>query len=235
MKNKSNFKSIIKSVNIKPNKHNSFVWFNILFVIALLITGRVDAKGLVFAYFFETIIIGIFHVFKLYKVYKYTKRQGTIKRKEDGFFAPFFFSLHYGFFIVVQLIFVFVALEFMNAKIVPFHLIENFTWILTTSKGIWLVLGSLFISNLLDLIVNYIQNKTYEKVSMEQIFFQPYGRIMIQQLAVIISGFFTIFSFGIVIIAIALVGLKAFTDFLLISYPNAIKEIMGLKKNDSIY
>ena len=91
---------MLKSV-FYPNKTNSFAWVNVLFLIFLVTIGKVEAYAVLFGYFFESIIIGLFNVVKMYLSYKHNDKKASI------FFSIPFFIVHYGGFIAIQSIFLF--------------------------------------------------------------------------------------------------------------------------------
>ena len=51
-------------------KVNTAIVFNAVFLIVLLISGNVNPMAIVFAYVFETIIIGLIHAIKLFYIIK---------------------------------------------------------------------------------------------------------------------------------------------------------------------
>ena len=91
---------MLKSVFI-PNKTNAFAWGNVLFLMLLVALGRIEAYAVLFGYFLETIIIGVFNCFKMYACHKNNDKGSSV------FKYILFFIAHYGFFIAVQSIFVF--------------------------------------------------------------------------------------------------------------------------------
>ena len=182
-----------------PNKYNILVWANTLFLLLLLLTGYASAITVVLAYFMETIIIGIFHVVKLYIVVK--KGKPSDPKTSDGLSGmgviPFFI-MHYGMFVAIQSIFVFGFFleEFPEIK-EAFHLIDNYTFALQLD-GMSIIIASLVVTNLGYFYTNFLASEKYKEYSPAELFFKPYVRIFIQQFAVILAGFFFIlFSEGI--------------------------------------
>lgn len=49
-----------------PTIQNAFVWISAIYLSILLIIGKADAMIILFAYFLEAIIIGVFNVLKLF-------------------------------------------------------------------------------------------------------------------------------------------------------------------------
>ncbi len=181
----------------------------------MLFSGKADAKTIVFAYFLETIIIGLVHVIKIITIiisnkepfYKYTS-------------VPFFI-FHYGTFVAVQLIFVFVFLKSSDSNIkAPFRLIENISYVLSF-RGMLYILLSLILYSLADYYFNFISTKTYKKETVDNIFIQPYKRIFIQQFAVILAGFFMILSSGVIAVAILIIVIRTLIELSFVVNPNS--------------
>ena len=194
-----------------PNKHNLFVWLNAIFLITLLLIGKADPLTIVMAYFLETLIIGIVNVFKMFMVIS------TNPKGEKDYGLIIFFIFHYTFFVAVQLIFVFVFLGMSDSNIKePFNLIENITYTMSL-KGMVIVLTSILIYNLADYYFNFIVPKFYKKTTTTKLFSRPYPRIVVQQFAVILGGFFIIFSSGLFAVAILLILFRTFIELLFLS------------------
>lgn len=207
------------NINIIPNRKNAFIWFNVVFVITLLLIGETDAFSIILAYFMETLIIGVIHAFKMYRILKYADATGVKRTANNGGGMILFFMVHYTFFVAVQSIFVFALLEMKNPEIEAFSLLNNITYILRNYEGIYPILISLTVYNIADFYLNFLAPKEYEKITMEESFLGPYGRIVVQQLAVILGFFFFLFSFALHVIAILIIAIKAAIDFYIVSNP----------------
>jgi len=201
---------------IYPNKTNSTLWLNALFLLVLVITDYADPLTIVLAYFLETIIIGIIHVFKLGLVVKYGIKDDQLSNQKDpknvsGVGLIFFFIFHYGFFIAVQLVFVFVFFDLPNP-------LKYSSTSIIDMNGLIVVLVSILITNLAYFYTNFWLKKKYKDYSPKAIFMKPYARIFIQQFVVILSGFFFfIFPDGIAT-AIILIVLRLFVDAIMVSF-----------------
>jgi hypothetical protein len=219
---------------IYPNKTNTALWLNALFLLVLVITDYADPLTIVLAYFLETIIIGIIHVFKLGLVVKYGKKDIQKDNRKNshnvsGFGLIFFFIFHYGFFIAVQLIFVFVFFGIKNPLMSGGQSIIDM-------DGLIVVLISIIITNLAYFYTNFWLKKKYEEYSPNAIFMKPYVRIFIQQFVVILSGFFYfLFPDGIAT-AIILIVLRFFVDSTMVSF-NKDSEVFDdfVRKRSSSY
>jgi len=209
-----------------PNSYNYIIWGNAVFQFLLLFTGFIAPETVVFAYFLETILIGVIHCFKLALVHFYGKEsEGKFQFPPGLIGILVFFCFHYGMFVGIQSIFVF---SFFQGDIPGlkdgFHLIHNYEVVLQL-KGMWMVLLSLVISNLKYFYSNFYEPKQYRNYSIGSLFFKPYVRIVIQQLAVILAGFFFIvFKQGMAaavlliilrtIVDLAIVGIRHDSNFL---------------------
>jgi hypothetical protein len=193
---------------IKPNKENSFIWFNVFFLIALLLTDYVNAFTIIAAYFLETFIIGVIHVLKMFKI-------ATYNNEKYGLIG--FFIIHYSFFIFLQLVFVFVILQYQDPIIEePLYLAKNIKYLMSF-KGMKWILFSQIIFNLFDYLFNFIGNDVYKSTSNEKYLTQPYPRIFVQQLAVIIGFFLLASPFSVLFLALLIIIIRSLMDFYLVS------------------
>lgn len=202
---------MLKSV-FYPNKVNSYAWVNVLFLIVLVAIGKIEAYAVLFGYFLETIIIGVFNVFKMYLAYKYHD-----KKIASLFYIPFFL-VHYGGFIAIQSIFLFAIFSISGNNFIkePFHILQNFSAILQL-EGMNIVIPLLIGTQLMKFIFDYILPRKFEKFSTKEIMFKPYFRIVIQQFTVIIGSFFMMFSSGSIMAAMLLILLRFIVDFFFVA------------------
>jgi len=201
-----------------PQKKNSFVWLNAVFLIYLLIIGKVNGLTIVTAYFLETIIIGIVYAFKMYSIISFD----NIKNNHSplsNYALILFFIFHFGFFVAIQLVFVFVYLGMSDTHIKEaYYLLQNLEYVLSYS-GMSLVFISIAIYNLADYIFNFIIPKKYETSDLNKITTEPYIRIFVQQFTVILGGFFIIFSSRLLIVAILLILFRSVIELYFIANP----------------
>ncbi|WP_439128413.1 DUF6498-containing protein, partial [Polaribacter sp.] len=190
---------MLKSI-FYPTKQNAFIWLSSIYLLFLLYLGKASALSILFAYFLETIIIGVFNALKMLWSILYGKSE------KSGFGLIFFFIVHYGFFVAIQSIFGFALFGIESNDIIkePFHLIENYSAILHL-EDIQYALPAIIFTHLGKFIADYIGNKKYEVFTAKEIMFKPYVRIFLQQFVVIISFFFIVFSKAGVIAAILLI------------------------------
>ena len=170
-----------------PSRNNGIVWGTSLYLAYLLFTGSISGLTILFVYFIETLIIGLFNVLKMFIVLRVGE-----KEKANKFVLRYgiilFFIFHYGFFVGVQSVFGFTLFEIEGTVNVgePFHLIENYTNLLAF-EGINKAMPAIFLNHLAWFILGFLREKRYNYFTANEIMFKPYMRIVLQQFAVIIS------------------------------------------------
>ncbi len=158
-----------------------------------------DALLLIFSYFWETIIAISFHAVRLWYVHwrwgdlPATKAKATILIKNSGGttippkLLPLFMLGVFGLFCFVQL---FVLGGFAEKALLN----GIFTSMFQAAKGklAWVLLSFVMLQ-FVQLFTEIARGK-YEGVPAEELFFQPFRRIFVQQLVVILGGFFILFG-----------------------------------------
>lgn len=198
-----------------PTPQNAFIWLSSIYLLFLLYIGKASAMSILFAYFLETIIIGVFNALKMLWSILYGKSISS------EFGLIFFFLIHYGFFVAIQSIFGFTLFGIEGNGIIkePFNILENYSTILHL-EDIQYALPAIIFTHLGKFITDYIGNKKYEKFTAKEIMFKPYVRIFVQQFVVILSFFFIVFGEAGIIAAILLIFFRLVIDLAL----EAIKE-----------
>ena len=191
-----------------PNRYNSFAWLNVLGLVLLICFGRIEPYTVVFGYFLETIIIGLFNVVKMFFASKNDDSGSSI-----WFLIPFFI-FHYGMFVAVQSIFAFVIIGIGGQSFInePFDLIDNYTKVLSL-EGMEYVLPLFVITQFIKLLFDFVLTNKTKEFTVSEIMTKPYVRIFIQQFVVIIAMFFIMFSKSGVIAALLLVVFRGLVDF----------------------
>ena len=173
-----------------------------------------DANRIFLIYCLETILIGIFNVFKMVTILS----TGNIKDKTSieenqlffGIFMVVFFMFHYGFFVFVQTQ-IFFAIS---------NVLESRSFV-TSYQKVFEILGpeghlllGLFASYyLLDFVFNFLQSGKYKRTKLEEQMFLPYIRIFVQQLVVIAGGIFLMFNAHSLFILL-FIGIKIVFEFM---------------------
>lgn len=169
-------------------------------------------------YAMETLIIGILTVLKLLIATIYRRKDTWYNEggsaRVSGFFFIFFFIMHFGIFAAVQ-----TTIFSQVAGITPpgsgsMHFF--FHWWEYINEDIAYMLSGFVISYLARSFIPFLLNEEYKTQSMMRLMFQPYGRVFIQQLTVILGSMFLSFGFGkgfILVFACAKIFFEAFVDF----------------------
>ena len=196
-----------------PNSQNVFIWLSTVYLLFLLYLGKINPITILFVYFLETIIIGVFNALKMFC----TIQLGNSK----GYGTIVFFLFHYGFFIAIQSIFAFAIFSMGDAVVFkePFDLIHNYGIILHL-QDIKYALPAIIFTHLGKFFTDFLGHQKYLKFDIQEIMFSPYVRIFIQQFVVILSSFFIIISESGMIAAILLILFRFFIDLVM----EAIKE-----------
>jgi len=133
--------------------------------------------SIMFLYWLENVIVGFYNIFKMAKAKGTQTLNFTLNGKpasECGNGAVIgFFILHYGIFMTVHGVFVFVL--FGPPTMAP----ADFTWAFLL----------LFISHGISYFYNFIGRKEYETVSLSQQMAKPYSRLVIMHITILAGGF----------------------------------------------
>lgn len=191
-----------------PTPQNAFIWLTSIYLLFLLYLGKASPLSILFVYFLETIIIGVFNALKMFCSIKFTKSSGYIM-------IPFFL-FHYGFFIAVQSIFAFSLFGIDDNSMFkePFYILENYAIILNL-EDMKYVLPAIIFTHVGKFFSDFIHHKKYLKFSANEIMTKPYVRIIIQQFVVIISFFFMVLGKAGVIAAILLILFRLIIDLVM--------------------
>lgn len=223
--------------------YNKWCWLNAGWFFAGLFVLGWSPEVVVFAYIFETSIIGIITIVKMLIIgFRSTKNKAEVEEAVGNSFSEhevsilrnssldsFAFILYNAFvicmFVVVffgfiwgQSIFAFLMASYNNPDIFngPNRLGSNLRYLFSLTEMKQAFAGIILV-HLINLWQQFIVNKEYQRLTMQQIFVQPWIGIFIQQLVVIIGGFI-FFGSGksFVMIAVALVIIKTTIDTLLL-------------------
>jgi len=170
-------------------------------------------------YCLETIIIGIYNLVKMGIVTISRKTDtwynGPSRTKQSGLFFMIFFLLHYGIFVGVQMgIFFGVSGIGKGTNISAFNFFIKWPQLLSNDSLI--MLGAFVFVYGYKMVVDFILPRRYRTIPMMLLMFQPYGRILIQQITVIIGSMFLTFGAGkifILIFAIIKIFFEVFVNY----------------------
>lgn len=208
-------------------QNNHSIIANALFLIALVLIDKADPMAIVFAYVFETIIIGLFHIIKLFYI---IKNKEPLKRESKGgnFLLIPFFMIHYGIFVAIQSIFLYTAFAINDDRFSTSLSVSNFVEIFYL-EGFKLVAFSILASHVASFYFSFLKIKKYENQNLGAYMIKPYLRIFMQQFLAIIPFFFWFFmnSVGLVA-AILLIIIRMVLDYYLATIAKDSKKINTL-------
>jgi hypothetical protein len=185
-------------------------------------------------YALETIIAGFFTLVKL-GIVTFVRQTDTWYNKGSvqtvsGIFFMLFFLVHYGMFVAIQTG-IFIEVSGVGKE---FHLsfFEFFLHWPSYFKGdlLYMLLG-FFISYSFNLLWNFIRPGLYRTMPMMLLMFQPYGRIFVQQITVIVGSIFLSFGAGKIFI-LFFAAIKIFFE-VFVNYDRILNKTMEDMKKDS--
>lgn len=158
--------------------------------------GGWSAFNVVFLFWMENVIIGLFNVGKMLVVGAAGKPEppwtGRALMVGGMLFMAGFFAAHYGFFCYLHGEFVVALLKGFFAGgggrplSLPHYVREALTGTLRYAAL------ALFLSHGFSLVRNYLIGGEYKKVSAGQLMAAPYGRVVLLHIAIILGGFLTL-------------------------------------------
>lgn len=194
--------------------------------------GRWNASEVFMVYCLESVVIGFYNLIKL-GIVTLVKKKGVWNDTGEqvtmmpGIFFMFFFLIHFGFFIAIQLS-IFLAVSGTQATYGisnAFDFVIHFPRYLSNYSQ-WLLWGFVLSYGIL-ILKDFILSGAYVTASLNAIMFEPYGRIFVQQFTVIAGSLFLGFGAGNIFIGI-FVCVKIFFD-VLVNYKRII-EVMVKKQ-----
>ena len=199
--------------NIRPfvtSKNAAILLINLLPLYGVLFLDW-QAVIIILFYVAETILMGIIHVFKMSALYIMNRKNPAALNVErqtsglTGFGLIPFFIVHFGFFIFVQMM-VFGGFTHQN-------LLKSFGVLFTGDYQY--LLAVMFITKITQLISELFWDPEIETKLPEDVFFEPYPRIFVQQFMVILGGWLSIFNGRMLGYLIVLILCKTFIDLAL--------------------
>jgi hypothetical protein len=155
----------------------ALILFNLVPLAGLYFFGW-NLSSIMVLYWFENVIIGFFNVIKMSKAKGQKpqtklysgKKSVTIAQKSS---TIRFFMVHFGMFTLGHGVFVFV----LFGRDLP-----SFSSLLPAAL-------CLFVSHGISYAYNFIRNEEYKRVAFQDLFFQPYKRIFIMHITIIVGAF----------------------------------------------
>lgn len=160
-------------------------------------------------YCLETIIIGFFNLVRMGISTAYRKTDiwynGDYQARVSGIWFMLFFLVHYGFFVALQMgLFFAVSGIGDQYNIGFFNFFFNFPQLVGSNA--YIMIGTFMFSYGYKTVSEFVLTGSYKTVPLSIQMFQPYMRIFIQQVTVIVGSMFLVFGAGkIFILVFALV------------------------------
>jgi hypothetical protein len=185
-------------------------------VIALVLANLVPVFGvlvlhwevfpLMFLFWSENVIVGAFNVLKMLTNHP----RFPVMWLGKLFIVPFF-CVHYGMFTFVHGMLVVGFFGGGLNHMRGFPNASNFWNVVTENKLGWAILG-LAVSHGVSFVTNYIGKREYERIGLNQLMQQPYGRIMVMHIAILFGGFLVMMLHSPTPALLLLVALKTAFD-----------------------
>jgi hypothetical protein len=202
-----------------------------LLILCMVIIVPSQRYLVIAAYFFETLAIGMFNVIKMLIITLFSpsrkntgnflpylkKNPGTSSSSplQTNFFLIVFFILHFSIFYFVQIgLLIGIAGDLDDNFPVNDSFFPNpFSFFASAlgEQGIYTIYGILLIQ-LFSLIYGFLIKGEYKATNCVVQAIQPYGRIILQQLVVLIGGFFIVIIPNAAVFSALLVIAKTFLD-----------------------
>ncbi len=203
-------------------KNKQSVYFLILvnvLSIVLALVEKWDFVFIVFLFWAQSVIIGIFQFLKILNLEKFSTKNFKINgmsvspSKVVKVFTAFFFLFHYGFFHLGYLIFLVVG--FIGGKtegVISSNSLAtiNFSFDSTTVASLFVAVLFFFLNHLFSFLKNREEDKKKVK-NIGAVMFFPYARIIPMHLMIVFGFFFFNNSFAVVIFLL----LKTVADVLM--------------------
>ena len=161
-------------------------------VIILILANLLPIYGVLFLkwevfpilllFWTENVIIGVFNILKMAICSPASLGQWV----EKLFLVPFF-SIHYGIFTLVHGIFIFALFGGLIIKETEIPDLTILRQIIGSYNLMWGFL-SLFLSHGISFVINYILKGEYKQANLNNLMWQPYGRLFVLHLTIIFSG-----------------------------------------------
>ncbi len=195
---------------LQLNKNTIYLWITAIVMIVGLLFYDWSPGEIIITYFLETIIIGVVHIFKLYAVALNEKDPQTDKRKSltAGLGVIVFFCVHYFFFIYLQSVFAFEIIKgYIEGIEDGFSVIHNYI-VLLSRPNVIIIFWIIATTSALTAVFNFFIPRRYLEREVMVYIYQPYLRIIVQQLVVLLSSFLLIFSGSGLVAALLLIVLR---------------------------
>jgi hypothetical protein len=164
-----------------------------------------DVFALVFLFWLENVVVGVFNVLRMFWV-----QRGAERRPLAKVVVIPFFCFHYGMFTAVHGVFVF-ALFGSGFSGDLFPSVQMVMQVID-EHALWVAVGALVLSHAFSFVRNYVSEGEYRRVTLQQLMSQPYARVVVLHIAIIGGGFLVMALGAPVLGLLLLVVLKVAVD-----------------------
>lgn len=199
-----------------PNKQNYIVWLSAINLLIGVFVWKWRTEAIIFAFLWETAVLGILHVFKLYGtlIWGQTQRR-TFKTSSEIYglgFQIFMFVFVYFLFFSAHLLFAFVFMmpthKFIDN---PFLFYTNTRYFLDFQDMRQAWISSACITVIGSISTFFVPGKIHN-YTVEQLIIPAYTRIAIQQLVTILGGFLFLQTGGLLGVAVVIILIRFVMD-----------------------
>ncbi len=198
------------TINVADLKRVSVITLilvNLFPIFGVLFMGW-QVFSILFLFWTENVIIGVVNVIKM----ALAAPDDKFGQGSKIFMIPFF-CVHYGMFTLVHGIFIFVLFGGFLDKFEDLTDFPDALGALFTADLGWAALA-LAASHIISLATNYIGKGEYKRASLGMLMGQPYGRVVVLHLTIIIGGFLLSIFGSPVAGMVLLILLKTFIDLM---------------------
>lgn len=157
-------------------------------------------------FWMENVLMGLFNVVKMLMVNPSSAGAWGAKL----LIIPFFF-FHYGMFTLAHGIFVFALFGGYFNELEGFPTADSLVQVISDFQLDWAILA-LFLSHAISFVLNYVGRGEYKKAKLKELMTQPYGRVVILHITIIIGAFLVMLTNAPIFVLVILLLLKIFID-----------------------
>lgn len=201
----------------KLDKHDIPVILWNLFPVAGVLFAGWKPESVFTCYALETIVVGVFNVFKMIAVYhsRVVPKEGEKPTGWTWILIPFF-MVHYFVFADIQLS-IFFSINTNQDQ----DLFQTITALLH-ERSYNIALGAFVLNNAYSFINDFILTGKYAQQTMNEQMVEPYPRIIVQVVVVMFGGFILSLTGNPYPVLFIFVGFKMYLDLLLRYYPLSV-------------
>lgn len=160
----------------------ALVLANLVPLAGVLLFGW-DVFVVVFLFWLENVVVGFFNLLRMLWVERGAERFPLAK-----LFVMPFFLVHYGMFTAIHGVFVLVLFGGMADRVSGFPTVRSVTEIVS-QYHLWIPVLALFASHGYSFVANYVARQEYRRVTLQQLMQQPYSRVVVLHLTILLGGF----------------------------------------------